>query len=316
MHIVLSDYAGACYGVERALSLVEKALCTKDKAVHTLGPLIHNPGVVATLEARGVHMVTQAQEVDKGVLVIRSHGVAPAVIEDAQKRKLDVVDATCPHVLKAQKAARSLSADGYTVVVVGESGHPEVEGISAYADEGAIVVQSPDDLPDALFEPSVDGATPRVGLVVQTTQSPEALHAVVEALEARGISPEVKNTICSATRQRQEAARRLANEADVMFVVGGYNSGNTTRLYEICKSVCAHTVHIESPADIDFAWLERLGSSVDAADPADADTCIGITAGASTPQEQIASVVEALYNGLAAVLSRESSKAVPAQGTN
>jgi len=277
--LILSEFAGACYGVERALALVEDAV-HRPAPVHTLGPLIHNPQVVAELEAHGVQVAQRVDEVDEGVLVIRSHGVAPQVIEEARARGLTVVDATCPHVLKAQRAASNMRERGYTVVVVGESGHPEVESISAHAGAGAIVVQTPAGLPDTLGSGSSS-----VGVVVQTTQAPEALEAIVDELRRRDITYEVRDTICSATRQRQEAAARLARSVDCMLVVGGHNSGNTTRLYEICKAVCPDTHHIESPSEIDASWFVA------------SDITVGITAGASTPQEQIASVVAALSGG-------------------
>ncbi|MDR2493030.1 MAG: 4-hydroxy-3-methylbut-2-enyl diphosphate reductase [Coriobacteriales bacterium] len=286
MRIVLSGFAGACYGVERALALVEEAMreggstggeastgTRAQKHVRTLGPLIHNPRVVADLRERGVEVVDEVSAVDEGVLIIRSHGVPPSVMDEAHRRGLQVVDATCPHVLKAQKAARSLREEGLEVIVVGENGHPEVESIRAHAGEGTLVVQVPNDLPADL--PS------RIGVVVQTTQAPEALAAVLDELSARGIEAQARNTICSATRQRQQAAARLAHEVDLMIVVGGHNSGNTTRLYEICRAVCRQTHHIESPDELVAAWLDGVFA-------------VGVTAGASTPQEQITSVVLAL----------------------
>ncbi|MDR3037447.1 MAG: 4-hydroxy-3-methylbut-2-enyl diphosphate reductase [Coriobacteriales bacterium] len=274
MQIIRSRYAGACYGVERALSLVNKAVSESAESVHTLGPLIHNPQVVSELRERGVEEAESVAQVDGGVLVIRSHGVSPEVIEQACDKGLRVVDATCPHVSKAQGAARQLRRQGYLVVVVGELGHPEVEGIRAYAGDDAIVVQDPSDLPAEL-------ASCKVGVVVQTTQAPGALDAIINALEARGITPTIRNTICFATRQRQEAASELAAKVDVMIVVGGRNSGNTTRLAELCQAVCSRTYHIESFAELEAAWF------------AGAET-VGITAGASTPEGQIIAVEQAL----------------------
>jgi 4-hydroxy-3-methylbut-2-enyl diphosphate reductase len=274
MQIIRSRYAGACYGVERALSLVNKAASESAEPVHTLGPLIHNPQVVSELRERGVEEAESVAQVDGGILVIRSHGVSPEVIEQACDKGLRVVDATCPHVSKAQGAARQLRRQGYLVVVVGELGHPEVEGIRAYAGDDAIVVQDPSDLPAEL-------ASRKVGVVVQTTQAPGALDAIINALEARGITPTIRNTICFATRQRQEAASELAAKVDVMIVVGGRNSGNTTRLAELCQAVCSRTYHIESFAELEAAWF------------AGAET-VGITAGASTPEGQIIAVEQAL----------------------
>ena len=282
MKIVRSRYAGACYGVERALALVDEAAhgnvgSTQSGAripVHTLGPLIHNPQVVSDLRSRGVNEVNDVDEVSEGILVIRSHGVAPWVIERAVQKRLQIVDATCPHVTKAQIAARELRERGCQVLIVGEFGHPEVEAIRAYAGDEAIVVQGPSDLPGVL-------PMKKVGIVVQTTQAQSSLKAVVDALQERGVAPMVFDTICFATRQRQEAAVELAQEADVMIVVGGRNSGNTTRLAQLCREVCGQTHHIETAAELEPGWF--VGADV-----------IGITAGASTPEDQIVAVEQAL----------------------
>jgi 4-hydroxy-3-methylbut-2-enyl diphosphate reductase len=220
-------------------------------------------------------MAACVDDVQSGILVLRSHGVTPQVVEAALSKGLSVVDATCPHVSKAQQAAQELREQGYTVVVVGERGHPEVEGISAYAGADALVVQEAADLPDVL-------QSDRVGLVVQTTQSRDALQAIITALEERGITPEVHDTVCFATRQRQEAAYSLATEVDVMLVVGGRNSGNTRRLAELCAKVCKKTHHIERPEELRADWFEGAKS-------------IGITAGASTPESQIVAVEERLH---------------------
>ncbi|MDR3316362.1 MAG: 4-hydroxy-3-methylbut-2-enyl diphosphate reductase [Coriobacteriales bacterium] len=280
MKVVRSRHAGACYGVERALSLVDEAAANArseqgdTEPVHTLGPLIHNPQVVSELKEQGVEVAATVDEVKSGILVIRSHGVVPSLIEDAQDKGLRVFDATCPHVSKTHAAARELRESGHLVVIVGEPGHPEVEGIQAYAGDDALVAQSADDLPAEL-------ARDKVGVVAQTTQAKETLDAVVAALRERGIEPLVRNTICFATKQRQETARELAEQADVMLVVGGRNSGNTTRLAEICAPVCPRTYHVESPDELDPTWFEG------------AET-VGITAGASTPENQIIAVEKAL----------------------
>jgi 4-hydroxy-3-methylbut-2-enyl diphosphate reductase len=181
-----------------------------------------------------------------------------------------VVDATCPHVKNDQQAAGQLARAGDYVVIVGELGHPEVEGISAYAGSEVLVVQTPDDLPAKL-------PTDKIGVVVQTTQPPEALDAIVGELKRRGIEPRVTDTICFATRQRQSAALELAASVDAMIVVGGRNSANTRRLYEICKTVCGRTWHVERPDEIHTGWFDGAGA-------------IGITAGASTPESQIDAV--------------------------
>lgn len=275
MEVVLAKHAGACYGVQRALDLANEVLESHER-VFTLGPLIHNPKVVEDLEARGARVVHKPEEVDHGTVIIRSHGVTPQVRRDLLARGLEVVDATCPHVDRAQRAAAELADEGCRVIVLGEADHPEVEGLRACAEEagGKVdVVGSPEDIPEGLYAP--------IGVVAQTTQMRENLDAVVSDLRDRGLDPKVKKTICFATRQRQDAAAALAAEVDAMVVIGGRNSSNTTRLAEICTEVCARALHIES---------------VDELDPDYFDGCklVGVTAGASTPEDQIQAVVRRL----------------------
>ncbi|HEY5467536.1 MAG TPA: 4-hydroxy-3-methylbut-2-enyl diphosphate reductase [Coriobacteriia bacterium] len=273
MKVQLARHAGVCYGVERALKLADEAAAT-GRPVHTLGPLIHNPQAVEALRARGVKVARTFDEAGAGILVIRTHGVDPAIIEAARLSGLEVVDATCPFVSSAQEAAQQLKADGYTVVIVGEADHPEVEGIVAYAGGDAIVVEEVGDIPALL-------PSRKVGIVVQTTQSLERLNQVVAGLLPRVSELKVHNTICSATGKRQSAAEELARGVDVMVVVGGHNSGNTTRLAEICRGVnpCVH--HVETADELDPAWFDGALS-------------VGVTAGASTPDEQMAGVVAAI----------------------
>ena len=248
---------------------------------------------VAGLAARGAEAVDSVEEIrwegaaaagapPDGVVptnanapsvVIRSHGVTPPRCWPPWKTAgLSVVDATCPHVSRAQHAAAELAAEGCRVIVVGEAGHPEVEGLTAWAEEagGKVdVVAAPEETPEGLYDP--------VGVVAQTTPGAENLEAVVAALREAGLEPIVKNTICSATRQRQEAAADLASAVDAMVVIGGRNSSNTTRLAEVCALTCPRTFHIESADELDpaaFAGCRR----------------VGVTAGASTPENQIAAV--------------------------
>lgn len=273
MQVRVARHAGVCYGVERALELAEEA-AGSGSTVRTLGPLIHNPQAVAALKERGVEVAGCLEEVDGGTLVIRSHGVDPAIIEAAREKGLDVVDATCPFVSKAHDAARELKADGYLVVIVGEADHPEVEGISAHAGGDAMIVQTPDELPERF-------SNRRIGIVVQTTQSADRLAAVVQAVLPRSAELRVFNTICSATAKRQLSAEELASEVDVMVVVGGHNSGNTNRLAEICLRANPRTHHVETADELDADWFS--GAQV-----------VGVTAGASTPDAQMAGVVAAI----------------------
>lgn len=271
--------AGACYGVERALRMVSEAAEASTGAVHTLGPLIHNPRVVAELAERGVDAVAGPEEAEGDVLLLRTHGTAPE--EEARARALcsEVLDATCPFVKKVHQAAERLHAEGYRVVVVGEAGHPEVEATLPHA-PGAVVVGSAEEA----------AALPRarkVGVVVQTTARRALLAEVTEAL--LGVADELRviNTICEATAGHQAAAEELAREADVMVVIGGRISANTTRLAEISRASCPRTHHVEGADELEPAWFEGAG-------------VIGITAGASTPASQIEAVrgaIEGLVAG-------------------
>ena len=271
MKVTRAKCAGACYGVQRALNMALDTVSEGSRAV-TLGPLIHNPQVVAQLAERGIRAVESPEQAVEGSVIIRSHGVTPQVRREIEARGLPVVDATCPHVASAQKAAAKLARECGRVVVVGEAGHPEVEGLVAYAREAGgdvLVAGRAADVPASLLG--------KVGVVVQTTQTREAFEEVLAALHDRGVECVVKDTVCLATRERQESAAALAREVDAMIVIGGRNSSNTTRLAEICSSVCGNTHHIERASELDLAWFDQCAE-------------VGITAGASTPEDQIAAV--------------------------
>lgn len=273
MRVEVARHAGVCYGVERALKLAGEA-AELGVAVHTLGPLIHNPQAVTQLKEQGVEVAASLEEVEDGTLVIRSHGVDPAIISQAEQVGLDVVDATCPFVSAAHTCARELAEEGMAVIIVGEEDHPEVEGIQAHAGGSAIIVQSAADLPARL-------PSKKVGVVVQTTQSLSRLEEVVQALLPRVSELRVYNTICSATAKRQLSAKELALTVDVMVVVGGHNSGNTTRLAEISQEVNPRTHHVETAEELKASWFDGARS-------------VGVTAGASTPDIQMAGVVRAI----------------------
>ena len=277
MEVILSKYAGACYGVQRALDLAEGAIASAEPAV-TLGPIIHNPKVVKHLKEQGIRSIESLDEAVDEVIIIRSHGVAPEVKEAIEARGLTYIDATCPHVAHAQKAVEKLAQRGCLVVVVGEAGHPEVEGLTACARKAGaktVVAADPSNLPEDLRDP--------VGLVSQTTQTKEAMTAVLEALKAKGLDPQVEHTICYATQQRQEAAAELAKQVDAMVILGGRNSSNTTRLFEICKAAAPAAYHIESVEEIQPAWFQNCVQ-------------VGVSAGASTPEDQIRDLIQCLEN--------------------
>lgn len=262
MRVEIAKHAGYCYGVERALTLAKEAAESRSAPIRTLGPIIHNPQVVDSLREMGVRPVDSIDELEEGTIIIRTHGVDPEIVEKARSRGLTVVDATCPFVAKAQRRAASLKDEGYTVLIVGERNHPEVEGILAHVGGDARVVERVSDISNLKAK--------RVGIVVQTTQSIENLQRIVSLVIERSIDLKVYNTICNATSQRQVAARELAVRADAMVVIGGKNSANTTRLAQICHEKNSRTYHIETADELRSEWFKGC-------------QMVGVTAGASTP---------------------------------
>lgn len=271
--VTVAREAGACFGVERALKMVRERAAQATGAVHTLGPLIHNPQVVAELDAAGVTVVDTPEVAADATLFLRTHGVTRDVEQAARATGAEVIDATCPFVKRVHRAVERLARDGYQVLVVGEAGHPEVEGTASRAD-GVLVIG------DAREAASVTLAK-KVGVVVQTTMARSVLREVVGELIGRVEELCLIDTICEATSERQQAAAQLAAEVDVMVVIGGRNSANTTHLADICRDACPRTHHIETADELDAGLFEGVER-------------IGITAGASTPQDQIDAVRTAI----------------------
>jgi len=276
MEILLAAKAGFCFGVKRAIKTAYDTAREIDGEVATIGPLIHNPQVVSRLKEMGVHPVEGVKGFHGNTLVIRSHGVPPSVYVDAERAGVHLVDATCPFVKNAQDYASLLREEGYRVVIVGDRNHPEVQGIMAYAGDQAYVAVDAEDLGGL-------GKVRRIGVIAQTTIPLERFRSVVShCLEIAG-EVKVFNTICDATRIRQEEAQDIARKVDLMLVVGGRNSGNTTRLAELCRETGTRTIHLETVLEVDPAWLEGVEK-------------IGITAGASTPEWIIREIVEKLHH--------------------
>lgn len=275
LSVIAAEYAGACYGVQRALNMAEDTI-KQGLSITSLGPLIHNPIVVAKYEREGIAIADAVEDIRTDYVLVRSHGITPKLRAQIDEKELFVVDATCPYVLRAQKAAQRLANEHEMLVIVGEKGHPEVEALEAYgllSDSCVVVVSNASELPSDL--------PPTVGVVVQTTQTFETLDDVLSGIRERGSEVDLAHTICRATRQRQEAASQLAKRVDAMVVIGGRNSANTTRLAEICASQGVRTFHIESSDELQASWF------------ADCQT-VGVTAGASTPQYQIDEVAQEL----------------------
>jgi len=275
MQVLLAEEYGFCFGVERAVEMVEGALA-EGATVRTLGPLIHNTQEIQRLEAEGVRNINAPGEVSEGeTAVIRAHGVTPEVQRELEARAERVIDATCPFVTKVQKLAERAAAQGRDVVVVGNPDHPEMIGVKGYAPARAHVVRDASEVASLppLHAPLV---------VSQTTLKLSTFLEVAEAVRERADSePQVVNTICSATRDRQDAARALAGHVDAFYVIGGKHSSNSLKLLSVCKEQCEKSFLIETPEEISAEDLRDAGR-------------VGVTAGASTPDWLIEQVVTRL----------------------
>ena len=273
MEVRRAARAGFCFGVKRAMELVLVAAGGVRETIYSLGPLIHNPQVVADLAGRGIREVHDISQVPAGAtLIIRSHGVGPKVLSQAREKQIKVVDATCPFVGRAQHLARDLTAKGYQVVVVGDKEHPEVHGIVGWTGDCGLVVQNPEEA-RGLKPPGP------VAVVAQTTQPAANYRAVVEVLKQGSEQVLECNTICDATGQRQSAAIELAGQVDMMVVVGGANSANTGKLADLCRAAGTPTYQIETAAELRGVWFQGVQVA-------------GLTAGASTPEWIIEEVCE------------------------
>ncbi|MEO6391342.1 MAG: 4-hydroxy-3-methylbut-2-enyl diphosphate reductase [Pyrinomonadaceae bacterium] len=275
MEVLLADEFGFCFGVERAVEMVEDAL-GKGDTVRTLGALIHNSQEMQRLEAEGVSTIDEPAQVrDDETAVIRAHGVTPFVQLELENRAGKVIDATCPFVTKVQKLAARAAAQNRHVVVVGNPDHPEMIGVKGYAPDHAFVIRDASEVESLpmLHAPLV---------VSQTTIKLDTFLAAAEAIGKRSdATPQIVNTICSATRDRQDAARSLAGEVDAFYIIGGRHSSNSVKLLAVCKEQCAKSFLIETHQEIDPADLIGVNR-------------VGVTAGASTPKWLIDKVVERL----------------------
>lgn len=275
MDVIVADNAGFCFGVKRAIKMANETLDQATGTVQALGPLIHNPQVVGAFQRRGLQVAGSLEELSAGAtIVIRSHGVGPEVKKGAEEKGLRVVDTTCPFVTKAQEYAGRLIADGYKVVVIGDAHHPEVVGIVAHTSGKAIVLNTTAEANALKF-------IPRMGVVFQTTHSIMHVQEVVGALLKRGKEVRVFNTLCGATTAMQKTAVELAPEVDAMVIVGGRQSANTAQLAEVCRKVNPRVLMIESAAELAPEWFSGVRR-------------VGVSAGASTPDEVIAEVVDRL----------------------
>ncbi|MGH9908249.1 MAG: 4-hydroxy-3-methylbut-2-enyl diphosphate reductase [Pyrinomonadaceae bacterium] len=276
MEVLLADEYGFCFGVERAVEMVEEAVGEGARPIRSLGPLIHNAQEMERLGELGVSTIDSPGEADADTIaVIRAHGVTPKVQKDLEERAAKVIDATCPFVTRVQHLAERAAAQGRDVVVAGNPDHPEMIGVVGYAPSNTYVVR---DASDVANLPNL-----RAPLVVsQTTIKLKTFLDVAEAVRKKAdAEPQVVNTICSATRDRQDAARALAGQVDAFYVIGGRHSSNSVKLLAVCQEQCEKSFLIETPAEINSSDLEGVNR-------------VGVTAGASTPDWLIDQVVQRL----------------------
>lgn len=270
MKLVVAKTAGFCFGVKRAMDMAFELAEKKQKGVFTYGPIIHNPQVIERLKKRGIRPIKNISSPGIGTIIIRTHGVPLGLMNSLLQSGCKVIDATCPFVKKAQHYAKLLKDAGFQVIILGDRGHPEVEGIVSYAGADAVVVNENERLPKI---------KKKVGIVVQTTQRIESLKKLFARVIEHANEVKVYNTICNSTAVRLKETADLAKGVDLMIVVGGKNSANTTQLAKLCEDLGVATHHIETASEIKPGWFKNAEKA-------------GVTAGASTPDWIIKDVVK------------------------
>ena len=274
MNVKVAETAGFCFGVQRAVDRVYELIGSDAAPIYTLGPIIHNEEVVSDLEKKGVAVICEKDlgSLKGGTVVIRSHGVGRKIYNTIKKYGLGYVDVTCPFVLKIHKIVERESSRGAHIVIIGDPDHPEVQGICGWCQGPYTVIRNAEDAEKFNISPEKE-----VCVVSQTTFNYNKFQELVEIFEKKRYDKVVLNTICSATEERQMEARQIACEADTMIVIGGRHSSNTQKLYEICRKECENTYYIQTLVDLDTKPFQCIG-------------CVGITAGASTPNNIIEEV--------------------------
>ena len=275
MEVIVAKTAGFCFGVERAVNQVYDQIKHGSGPIYTLGPIIHNEEVVRDLEEKGVKVLNSENEISaltEGTVIIRSHGVGKHIYDMLKAQGVQIVDATCPFVKKIHRIVQEQNLQGRRVIIIGDETHPEVEGIKGWGDARTMVVKNEEQMEKL---PSFTGE--KLCIVSQTTFNYNKFKDLVEKFEKKGYDILVLNTICNATQERQVEARQIASQVDVMIVIGGKNSSNTQKLYEICRRECKHTYYIQTLEDFKPEITGTVRS-------------VGITAGASTPNQIIEEV--------------------------
>ena len=276
MEVRLAKTAGFCFGVKRAVATVyEQVEKNVGKSIYTFGPIIHNDEVVKDLKSKGVevlHTIEDLKQLEDGIVIIRSHGVSKEIYDILEERGVTCVDATCPFVKKIHNIVRDESKAGKDIIIIGDSKHPEVQGIQGWAGENVTIIKTEEEA-KAYF--SEEGKN--LCIVAQTTFNYNKFQYLVEIIQKKNYNISVLNTICSATKERQKEAESIAKEVEAMIVIGDKHSSNSQKLFEICGNACENTYFIQTFDDLDMNQLKSVNT-------------VGITAGASTPKNIIEEV--------------------------
>ncbi|MCX8042665.1 MAG: 4-hydroxy-3-methylbut-2-enyl diphosphate reductase [Desulfobacterota bacterium] len=275
MKITVAASAGFCFGVKRAIRIALETAAREDR-IEMLGDIVHNEDVVKRIEAAGIRKVKRLTAGKGKVLIIRAHGAAEKVFEKAQALGYRIVDATCPMVKEIHRIVRKREQQGYRCIIIGDPEHEEVHGIQGQIKRRALIIDRVEAIPAHM-----PLSFSRAAVVVQSTQNSDTVKCIIEELKKRIPELVIHNTICHATRKRQQEIKTMPLKHDVILIIGSRTSANTKRLYEISRSLNSRSYWIQKPADIDPRWLRGAVS-------------VGVTAGASTPEETITSVVAAL----------------------
>lgn len=285
MEIIIANNSGLCYGVKRALRIAKETINKKNEKVFTLGDLIHNPQVIADLEKRGISSIENLNDIKEGTVIIRSHGVSPDIYMMLAKKNIEIVDATCPIVKKIQKLVEDLAEAEDEIIIVGNKEHPEIKGLIGYSKGKGIIIENEQQAKS--FPPKKERA-----ILAQSTQDLYLFEKVVAVLIERTEELKVYNTICQFTQTRQKSTSDLAFHVDTLFIIGGKNSSNTRKLYQISKRILPNTYFIETAAQITPEMLKRAKK-------------IGLSGGASTPPGSIQEAVDKIKTSFKHLFQRE-----------
>ncbi len=284
MNVTVAKSAGFCFGVKRAVNMVYEQIEKEKLPIYTYGPIIHNDEVVKDMEEKGVVVIKSLDEISnlpKGIVIIRSHGISRIEHETIEQAGFKIMDATCPFVLKIHRLVEKHSGEGRHIIIIGNPDHPEVKGIRGWViGEGVSIINNVSDAEDFCLK-----TDKKICIVSQTTFNYNKFQELVEIICKKGYDIFVLNTICNATEERQTEAREISKKSDAMIVIGDKNSSNTQKLFEICKKECENTYYIQTSKGMDYNKLRSINN-------------VGITAGASTPNNIIEEVSKNVRNEL------------------